>query len=92
MLGGGGIGIVVTVLGTAAANSVPPQQFAAGIGMNVTARQVGGALGIAVLAAIFSATSDDPLSGFHILFAVCAGIDIAVAVVLALPAQARSTD
>ncbi|MGC4991284.1 MFS transporter [Nocardia salmonicida] len=92
VLGGGGIGIVVTVLGTAAANSVPPQQFAAGIGMNVTARQVGGALGIAVLAAIFSATSDDPLSGFHILFAVCAGINIAVAVVLALPSQARSTD
>ncbi|MFD6400323.1 MFS transporter [Nocardia sp. NPDC060249] len=90
VLGGGGIGIVVTVFGTAAASSVPPQQFAAGIGMNVTARQVGGALGIAVLAAIFSATTDDPLHGFHLLFAVCAAINLAVALLLAVPSRARS--
>ncbi|TCJ93629.1 MFS transporter [Nocardia alba] len=91
LLGGGGIGIVVTVFGTAAASSVPPQQFAAGIGMNVTARQVGGALGIAVLAAIFSATAEDPLHGFHLLFAVCAAINLAVALLLAVPVRARST-
>jgi EmrB/QacA subfamily drug resistance transporter len=92
VLGGGGIGIVVTVFGTAAASSVPPQQFAAGIGMNLTARQVGGALGIAVLAAIFSATSDDPLRGFHLLFAVCAAINLAVALLLAVPSRAHSTN
>ncbi|MFD3594691.1 MFS transporter [Nocardia sp. NPDC058640] len=91
LLGGGGVGIVVTVLGTAAASSVPPQQFAAGVGMNLTARQVGGALGIAMLAAIFAA-SHDALRGFHVLFAVCAAINFAVALLLALPARTTSTN
>ncbi|MDO3648541.1 MFS transporter [Nocardia mangyaensis] len=92
ILGGGGIGFVITVLGTAAASAVPPQQFAAGIGLNVTVRQVGGALGVAILAAVLAATADDALRGFHILFAVCAGIGVAVTLLLALPAHSRSTD
>ncbi|MFC6013272.1 MFS transporter [Nocardia lasii] len=91
LLGGGGIGIVVTVLGTAAASSVPPQQFAAGIGMNLTARQVGGALGVALLAAIF-AGADTALSGFHLVFGVCGAISLAVALLLAWPAPARPTN
>ncbi|WP_062991306.1 MFS transporter [Nocardia anaemiae] len=87
LFGGGGVGIVVTVLGTAAASSLPPQRFAAGIGMNLTARQVGGALGVAVLAAVFAANADDALAAFHTLFAVCAGIGIASALVIAIPAR-----
>ncbi|MEV0760650.1 MFS transporter [Nocardia sp. NPDC050435] len=92
LLGGGGLGLVVTVLGTAAASSLPPQQFAAGIGMNLTARQVGGALGVALLAAIFAAHPDQPLTAFHTLFAVCAGITVLAAVVLAIPAHAGSPE
>ncbi|MEU3011466.1 MFS transporter [Nocardia asteroides] len=88
LLGGGGIGIVVTVFGTAAASSVPPQQFAAGIGMNVTARQVGGALGVAVLAAVFTAVPGDPVRAFHLVFAIGAAIGLAVALLLALPVRA----
>ncbi|WP_330253336.1 MFS transporter [Nocardia sp. NBC_00565] len=87
LLGGGGVGIVVTVLGTAAASSLPPQRFAAGIGMNLTARQVGGALGVAVLAAVFAANTDDALTAFHTLFAVCAGIGAVAALVMAIPAR-----
>jgi EmrB/QacA subfamily drug resistance transporter len=87
VLGGGGVGIVVTVLGTAAASSLPPQQFAAGIGMNLTARQVGGALGIAVLAAVFAAHPGDPLGGFHTVFALCAGIGVAAALLIAVPGR-----
>ncbi|MGY2019148.1 MFS transporter [Nocardia gipuzkoensis] len=90
VLGGGGIGFVVTVLGTAAASSLPPQQFAAGTGMNLTARQVGGALGVAVLAAVFAARTDDPLGAFHTLFAVCAGIAAVAASLAALPARTPS--
>ncbi|MDE1673516.1 MFS transporter [Nocardia gipuzkoensis] len=90
VLGGGGIGFVVTVLGTAAASSLPPQQFAAGTGMNLTARQVGGALGVAVLAAVFAARTDDPLGAFHTLFAVCAGIAAVAACLAALPARTPS--
>lgn len=85
LLGGGGIGIVITVFGTAAASSVPPHQFAAGIGMNTTARQVGGALGVAVLAAVFTVLPDEPLRAFHLVFAVGAAIGLAVALLLALP-------
>ncbi|MFC9895247.1 MFS transporter [Nocardia sp. NPDC127579] len=87
LLGGGGVGIVVTVLGTAAANATPPHQFAAGIGMNLTARQVGGALGVAILAAIFAGHPGEPLAAFHTLFAVCAGITVLAALVLAVPAS-----
>ncbi|MEV0294124.1 MFS transporter [Nocardia sp. NPDC050710] len=87
LLGGGGVGIVVTVLGTAAADALPPQQFAAGIGMNLTARQVGGALGVAVLAAIFAAHPADLLAGFHTVFAVCAGIAVVAAGLTAIPTR-----
>ncbi|GGK62666.1 MFS transporter [Nocardia camponoti] len=87
LLGGGGVGIVVTVLGTAAASSVPPLHFATGLGMNLTARQVGGALGIAIVAATLAAYPGEPLRAFHLLFAIGAVIGIAVAVVVALPTR-----
>lgn len=89
ILGGGGIGMVITVLGTAAARSLPPQRFAAGVGMNLTARQSGGALGVGVLAAVFAAHPGTPLTAFHTLFAVCAVIAAVAAVLAALPARAE---
>ncbi|MFE3255369.1 MFS transporter [Nocardia sp. NPDC059229] len=89
LLGGGGIGLLITVLGTTAARSLPPHRFAAGIGMNLTARQSGGALGVAVLAAVFAAHPTQPLTAFHTLFAVCAGIAVATAVLAALPIRAE---
>ena len=49
---GAGMGMVTTGTSTAAALSVPPHSFAAGTGLNQTARQVGGALGVATLATI----------------------------------------
>lgn len=87
ILGGGGVGLTVTVLGAAAARALPPQQFAAGVGMNLTARQSGGALGVAALAAVFAAHGDAPLTAFHILFAVCAVIALAAAAVAAIPTR-----
>ncbi|MFF2550088.1 MFS transporter [Nocardia sp. NPDC058058] len=92
ILGGGGVGIVVTVLGTAAARSLLPQRFAAGVGMNLTARQSGGALGVAVLAAIFAARPSDPIAAFHTLFLVCAIIALAAAVLVALPARTEEVN
>lgn len=91
ILGGGGIGIILTVLGATSARALPPQQFAAGIGMNLTARQAGGALGVAALAAVFSAQSDTPLTAFHTLFAVCAVIAVAAALVAAIPTRSEET-
>ncbi|WP_084514268.1 MFS transporter [Nocardia acidivorans] len=91
ILGGGGVGMVITVLGTAAARSLPPQRFAAGVGMNLTARQSGGALGVAVLAAVFAAHPHDGLTAFHILFAICGAIAVVAAVLAALPVRTEET-
>jgi MFS family permease len=49
---GVGAGAIATGTSTAAALSVAPERFAAAGGLNLTARQVGGALGVAVLAAL----------------------------------------
>jgi EmrB/QacA subfamily drug resistance transporter len=53
---GGGIaaGLVFTSLSVAMSTSIPLTHFAAGSGLFTTARQVGGALGIAVMAAMLS--------------------------------------
>ncbi|MBC6460222.1 MFS transporter [Actinomadura sp. HBU206391] len=58
-----GIGALSTGTASAAALSVAPQRFAGATGLNTTARQLGGALGVATLAAILPtrtpATIDD---------------------------------
>ncbi len=55
LLAGAGWGAMSTGLSSIAALSVPPTQFAAAVGLNTAVRQVGGALGIAALAAIMPA-------------------------------------
>ncbi|MGW5381776.1 MFS transporter [Nocardia sp. NPDC003963] len=89
-LGGGGVGIAVTVLGATAANALPPHRFAAGTGMNLTARQLGGALGIAVLASVLAAHPGQPQTGFHTLFLLCAGFAAVAACLIAVPSRQES--
>lgn len=88
-LGGGGIGLVLTALGTAAASSVPPTHFAVGIAMNLTARQVGGALGVAAMAAFLAAHPGDVLTGLHTHFAVCAFVSVVAAILTAVPTRSE---
>ncbi len=52
ILVGVGIGLTFPVLGAAAVSSVPAERFAVGSAVNQTCRQVGGALGVAVLVAL----------------------------------------
>jgi EmrB/QacA subfamily drug resistance transporter len=52
ILTGIAIGAVLVSLSTIVAASVPSERFAAGAGMNMTARQLGGALGVALMAAL----------------------------------------
>ncbi len=52
ILVGVGIGLTFPVLGAAALSSVPAERFAVGSAVNQTCRQVGGALGVAVLVAL----------------------------------------
>lgn len=89
ILGGGGLGFTVTSLSSIAATSLPPMQFAAGVGMNLTARQVGGAFGTAMLAAILAADHTTALDGFHDLYRACTVVTI-VAAVAALGLLQRS--
>jgi EmrB/QacA subfamily drug resistance transporter len=55
---GGGLaaGLVLTSLSVATAMSVPPVQFAASNGVLTTSRQIGGSVGVAIMAALLGAS------------------------------------
>jgi MFS family permease len=78
LLGGLGIGCVVTGISSIATNALPAEQFAAGTGMLMTSRQFGGAIGVAGLAAILQAHGLLSPDGFYLGFSWC-GIVILLA-------------
>lgn len=57
LLLGAGVGFAFPTLGSAAATSLPPARFAVGSAVIGTARQLGGAIGVAALVAILGAPS-----------------------------------
>ncbi|MET9323106.1 DHA2 family efflux MFS transporter permease subunit [Streptomyces sp. NPDC003038] len=71
VIGGVGIGAVMTTLSATAAGSLPPHRFAAGAGMVMTSRQVGAAMGTGAFAALIAALSGPGVSAFRTVFAVC---------------------
>jgi EmrB/QacA subfamily drug resistance transporter len=73
---GVGMGAITTGVSTAAALSVAPQRFAAAVGLNAAARQVGGALGVAVLAGLIGADS----ASFKEIYLFCTLATLGVAV------------
>ncbi|MDQ0795254.1 DHA2 family efflux MFS transporter permease subunit [Streptomyces sp. B1I3] len=79
-LGGAVIGAALTSVTTAASISVHPLKFATGTGMATTARQFGGSVGVAAMAAVFAAgdlsTPQPYLNAF-----LLAGIFIAAAAI-----------
>ncbi|MFE4260824.1 DHA2 family efflux MFS transporter permease subunit [Streptomyces sp. NPDC056883] len=79
LLGGLGIGSVLTALSTTASAGLPPQRFAAGTGLLMTARQLGGALGVAGAAALL--TGGGPGEDWHGIFLLIALSALAAAVV-----------
>lgn len=78
---GAGMGLVTTGTSTAAALSLPPRSFAAGTGLNQTARQVGGALGIATLATLVRAGGSTRVATFEHVYLFCALTVLGTAVV-----------
>jgi EmrB/QacA subfamily drug resistance transporter len=74
LLVGLGVGFTFPVLSAGAVSSLPPARFAVGSAVNQTARQIGGALGIAVLVALIGSQRHlaDPIDGFHQLWAFAA--------------------
>jgi EmrB/QacA subfamily drug resistance transporter len=80
-LGGIALGLSAVGLATGAAASLPPPALGAGIALNQTARQLGGALGIAALVALLSA--DPGIEGFLRGWAMCGLAGVATALVAA---------
>jgi EmrB/QacA subfamily drug resistance transporter len=96
ILSGAGMGAVSFGLSTAAALSVPPTKFASATGLNLTARQLGGGLGVAALAAMLTATPAPDVGGFQAVFAMCAaagliGSLLSVRLAAGAPAPQRSS-
>jgi EmrB/QacA subfamily drug resistance transporter len=75
---GAGMGLVTTGTSLAASLSLPPTAFAAGTGLNQTARQIGAALGIATLSTLIghstSPATFEHVYAFCALAALCAGV------------------
>jgi EmrB/QacA subfamily drug resistance transporter len=78
---GTGMGLVTTGTSTAAALSLPPAAFAAGIGLNQTARQIGGALGIATLSTLVRGGSPGAVATFTHVYLFCSLAALGVAAV-----------
>jgi len=78
VLVGIGIGFTFPVLSAGAVSSLPPARFAVGSAVNQTARQIGGALGIAVLVGLIGSQRQlaDPVDGFHQLWAFGAATEL----------------
>jgi EmrB/QacA subfamily drug resistance transporter len=83
---GVGIGLTFPVLSAASVSSVPPARFAVGSAINQTSRQVGGALGIAILVAILGNDAHTTVGGFRHLWLYSATMATTVGVLsLLLP-------
>ena len=64
MIGGAGVGLVIPTLTGAGASSLAPERFATGAAVLTMGRQIGAALGVAVLVAVIGAPADR-VAAFH---------------------------
>jgi MFS family permease len=74
-----GTGAITTGLSAAAALSVAPPRFAAATGLNQTARQVGGALGVAALATMLRHADGTSVAPYAHVYFFCAAASGAAA-------------
>jgi MFS family permease len=86
-----GIGLSFPILSAAAVSSLPPHRYAVGSAVNQTARQVGGALGIAVLVVLLGSEAGGAgVSEFRDLWLWCAVAAFASGLIgAAIPARAQ---
>ncbi|HEY5097194.1 MAG TPA: DHA2 family efflux MFS transporter permease subunit [Acidimicrobiales bacterium] len=91
LITGLGIGLTFPVLSAAAVSSLHPERFAVGSAVNQTARQVGGAFGVALLVVILGAPTGaaTALASFHHLWWYCAGMAALAGLLCALLAPNR---
>jgi EmrB/QacA subfamily drug resistance transporter len=91
MLGGIGVGLTLGTLPAAATVSLPPGRFATGSAVFGMARQLGSAIGVAILVALVDSAGGNLLRGIEHgwWFAFGAGLG-AAALAFALPARAKA--
>ncbi len=92
LLAGIGVGMTLGTLPAAATVSLPPGRFATGSAVFGMARQLGSAIGVAVLVALIDSAGGNLLRGIEHgwWFAMGAGLG-AAALAFSLPAKAKST-
>ncbi|MFF5449255.1 DHA2 family efflux MFS transporter permease subunit [Streptomyces sp. NPDC012888] len=79
LIGGLGVGVALTALAALGSRSLPPQRFAAGTGLLMTSRQLGGALGIAAMAALLTGGTGGTDGSWEHVFLLCALTSLAAA-------------
>ena len=85
-----GIGLSSTGVSAAAAMSAPPEKFASSTGLNLTARQIGGAVGIALLAALLTHDRGPSMSDYAAAYVLCGAAALlagSAGIVLRVPAR-----
>jgi hypothetical protein len=71
LVGGAAMGAIGVGISTAAVTACPPERYAAATGLNLTARQVGGALGVACLAVILRGAAPGDIDPYLAVFLFC---------------------
>jgi EmrB/QacA subfamily drug resistance transporter len=87
LIGGLGVGLVLPSLTGAAAAALPPARLATGIAVQTTARQIGSALGIAILVALLGAPAH--AGDFHPAWQLMVVSSVAAAAVLGAIGRVR---
>ena len=82
LIGGAGVGLVIPTLTGAGASSLPPERFATGAAVLTMGRQIGAALGVAVLVAVLGSGAASA-AGFHRAWLISVAAAAATALTLA---------
>jgi EmrB/QacA subfamily drug resistance transporter len=82
MIGGAGVGLIIPTLTGAGASSLPPERFATGAAVLTMGRQIGAALGVAVLVAVLG-TATRTASDFHTAWLITVSGGLAAGLALA---------
>jgi EmrB/QacA subfamily drug resistance transporter len=91
LLTGTGVGFTIPILTGAGVSSLAPERFATGVAVITMGRQVGSALGVAILVAVL-ATGASTAADFHHawLIVLCGALGAAAALALLGPASKRA--
>lgn len=92
VVGGAGVGLMIPTLTGAGASSLSPERFATGAAVLTMGRQIGAALGVAILVAVLGSTARNAVD-FHVAWLISAGAALSAGALLGAigrPAEERA--